>query len=72
MSGVCGPAKRSRSSTCTTPMRSTTATVAWKPRLRQFFERRLRRLERRFGVSTLTVKVRVVPHGRANAKPSSQ
>jgi hypothetical protein len=29
MSTVCGPAKRSRSSTCVTPMRSTTAIVAW-------------------------------------------
>ena len=29
MSGVCGPAKRSRNNTCVIPMRSTTATATW-------------------------------------------
>ena len=57
MSGVCGPAKRSRSSTCSTPMRSTTATVAWKPLSRHFLSAACAAFSAVSGVSTRTVKV---------------
>jgi hypothetical protein len=35
VSGVCGPAKRSRTMACAVPKRSTTATATWKPAWRQ-------------------------------------
>src|SRR6185503_12347075 len=71
MSGVCGPAKRSRSSTCTTPMRSTTATVAWKPRSRQLFSAACAAFSAVSGVRTFTVKVASAACAAPTARPSN-
>src|SRR5687768_2107644 len=62
ISGVCGPAKRSRSKTWTTPMRSTTATVAWKPRSRQLLSAACAALSAVSGVRMRTAYVRSEEH----------